>query len=169
MELQKRFTYYDLITTLQGLPVPGQKSAAAIYECTIGRSEVFDEELAILIHDSRMTAGDFGLRIILIEVDIGEYSAISIPPPDVGLGGGHRKLFADPPPPLYDQLAAHLDLTLLVLLIIGSERIGTASRSQNESLARALGLGRRSALRRARAGRWLTLIADGPGRFGHAG
>ena len=119
MELQKRFTYYDLITTLQGLPVPGQKSAAAIYECTIGRSEVFDEELAILIHYSRMTAGDFGLRIILIEVDIGEYAAVSIPPPDVGLGGGDRKLFANPAAPLYDQLAAHLDFTLLTLLFVG--------------------------------------------------
>ena len=127
MKFQKRFTYYNLITTLQGLPVPGQKSAAAIYKCTVGRSEVFDEELAILIHDSRMPAGDFGLRIILIEVDIGEYAAISVPPPDVGFSGGHRKLFADPATPLYDQLAAHLNFTLLVLLIIGSERISTAS------------------------------------------
>jgi hypothetical protein len=127
MKFQKRFTYYNLITTLQRLPVTGQKSAAAIYKCTIGRSEVFDEELAILIHDSRMTAGDFGLRIILIEVDIGEYSAISIPASDVGLGGCNRKLFPDPAASLYDQLAAHLDITLLALLFIGSERISTAS------------------------------------------
>ena len=127
MEFQKRFTYYNLITTLQRLPVAGQKSAAAIYKCTIGRPEVFDEELAILIHDSRMTAGDFGLRIILIQVDVGKYAAISIPAPDVGLDGGNRKLFADPATPLYDQLAAHLYITQLALLIIGSEGISTAS------------------------------------------
>jgi hypothetical protein len=126
MKLQKRLPYYNLITALQRLPVPGQKSAAAIYECAVGRSEVFDEELAILIHDSRVTAGDFCLRIILIEVDIGKYAAVSIPPPYVRLGGGNRKFLTDPAASLYDQLAAHLAFTLLTLLFIRSERIGSS-------------------------------------------
>jgi len=56
MEFQKRFPNDYLVTTLQRLPMSGQKPAAAIYEGSISRSEVFYEKLPILIHYSRVPA-----------------------------------------------------------------------------------------------------------------
>jgi len=168
MELQKRLPNYYLVTTLQRLPVSGQKPAAAIYEGAICRSEVFYKELPILIHDSRMAARDLGFGIILIKVYIREYSAICIPSSDVGFCASHRKFLSNSSSPFYDQLAVHVFFALLRLLFIRPKRISPASGGQNEGLSGAQRFTRNTAWWRPAHSLGLTLITERPGGLGHA-
>jgi hypothetical protein len=168
MEFQERLPYDYLITTLQRLPVAGQKPAAAIYERSVGRSEVFDEELPVLIHYSRVTARDLGFWIVLIQVDVRENPAIRIPASYVGLSAGNGKFLSDSAPAFNDQFAAHLVFALPALLFIRPERISTASGGQHKGLPRVLLVGGYRGLRRSGQALGLTPVAERPCRFGHA-
>ena len=106
MEFQKCLPDDYFITTLQRLAMSRQKPAPAIYESTVGRAEVFDEKLAVLIHDSRVAPGDLGLGIVLIKIDVREYSAICVPSSDMSFGTGDWKLLTNSASAFYDQLGA---------------------------------------------------------------
>ena len=145
----------------------GQKPAAAIYEGSISRSEVFYEKLPILIHYSRVPARDFCFGIILIKIYIREYPAVRVPSANVGFGSGQGKFLADSSSPFYDELAVHLFFASLGLLLVLPKRISPAPGGQYEGLSRPERFSGDAAWGRPCHALRLTLIAERPGGFGH--
>jgi hypothetical protein len=168
MEFQKRFPDDYLITTLKRLPVSRQKPAPSINEGAVGRAKVFDEELAVLIHDSRVTARYLGFRVVLIKVDIREYPAIRIPSSNVSFAIGNREFLTNSASAFYDELATYLDFARLDPRFVRPESIGSTPGSQHKCLARTGRVSRHSGLRGATDTLRLALIVQRPCRLGDA-
>jgi len=77
-----------------------KKPSPSIDERTVGRAEVLDEVLAVVINDARVPSRDLGFGIVFIQIDVREYAAVRIPAANVRLNADDRKLFADSPAPL---------------------------------------------------------------------
>src|SRR6185503_4091464 len=95
LKLQKRLADNHLIAVLKHMTFAGKKSSPAIYESAVGRPEVFDEILAVMVDNAGMPSRYLGLRIIFIQIDIREYAAVRIPAADIRLNTHYWKLFAD--------------------------------------------------------------------------
>jgi hypothetical protein len=168
MEFQERFPDDYFITTLQRLPVSGQKPAPSIHERTVGRAEVLDEELAILVHDSRVTPGDLSFRVVLIEVDVRKYPAIGVPSSNMSFGRGNREFLANSASAFNDELAAYFDFALLDRRFVGPESIGAAPGGQHQCLTGTGRICRHSSLGGAPDSLRLALVVQRPGRLGDA-
>jgi len=88
------------------MAVAGQQSAASIDECAVGTAQILYQILSALMNNPGMTAGDLGFRIVLIEIDVGENTAIGIPAADIGFRIRENKLFADSAAALNNQFGS---------------------------------------------------------------
>ncbi len=78
-KLEKCLADDDLIAVVERMLAARQQAMTAIDKCPVGAAEIFDEELAALRDDARVSARNFSFRIILIEIHVRENSAIGIP------------------------------------------------------------------------------------------
>jgi len=97
LKLQKRLADNYLIAILKHVALAGKEPSPSIHERTVGRAQVLDEVLAVVINDARVPSRDFGFGIVFIQIDVRENAAIRVPPADVGLNTHDWKLFADSP------------------------------------------------------------------------
>src|ERR1700693_1954033 len=97
LKLQKRLADNNLIAVLKHMALSRQQPSTAIDECTVGRAEVFNKVLAVVTNDPRVAPRDPGFRVVFVQIAIGEYPAVRVPPADVRLDSDQRKLFADSP------------------------------------------------------------------------
>ena len=67
---------------------------ATIYKSPIRGSQVLDQVLAIEQRNAGVTPGYLGFRIVRIQIDVREHSAVGIPAANVGLLIAQRKLLA---------------------------------------------------------------------------
>jgi len=104
LKLQKRLADDDLIPALKHLTMSWQQPPSPVDKGSIGRTQVFDEVLAVLTYDAGVPSRYFGLGIVLVQIDIREYSAVGVPSTYICLDAGYRKLFAYAPASLYHQL-----------------------------------------------------------------
>ena len=72
-----------------------EKSPAAIHERAVGRAQVLDEKLTVMIDDARMSSRNLRLRVVFIQIDVRENAAVGIPTSDVRFDSGYWKLFAN--------------------------------------------------------------------------
>ena len=94
MEAEKRLTDDDLVTIAQRLPLSRRQSFAAVDERAVGRAQVLEKVLTIAQSDSRVTARDFGLGIVCVEIDVRENASVGIPPSNLGFHFIQHELFA---------------------------------------------------------------------------
>ena len=88
MKPQKSFAHYDLVALAQDLRRSWQKAAPTIYKCSIGRTQILDHIDIVTKQDTGVAPGNFGIRIMCIQIDLRKNTVISIPPADVGFFGG---------------------------------------------------------------------------------
>src|SRR5256885_827096 len=103
MKTQERLSDDNLVAVAQGLAVSRQQPPTAIDESPIRRTQVFNEILPVAPHDARMAARDFRLRVVGVQVNIREDSAVCVPTPYLRLFLAQGKLFSGGTTALYDQ------------------------------------------------------------------
>jgi hypothetical protein len=97
LKLQERLTDDDLVSVLKHLSLAWKKPSAAVHKRAVGRAQILDEVLAVMIYDASMTARYLRFRIVLIQIDIREYAAVGVPSPDVSFDASNRELSSDAP------------------------------------------------------------------------
>jgi hypothetical protein len=94
VETQKRFADNDFVAIAQCLTLSWGQSLAAVDECAVGRTEILEKILAVAQRYARVTARYFGFRIVGVEIDVREDTAVSIPPSDLRFHVAQHKLLA---------------------------------------------------------------------------
>src|SRR5215831_2826478 len=80
---QERLAHDDFITVFQWLPIAGGQTATAIDESSVSRSQVFNQVTSIAHDNARVAARDLGFGIIGIQINVGKYATICVPPANV--------------------------------------------------------------------------------------
>src|SRR5215203_4808134 len=94
MEAQKCFSDDDFVTVAERLTLSRRQSLAAIDEGPVCRTEVFKKVLAVAEGDARVTPRHLCFRIVSVQIDVREYTAVGIPAPDLGFYITQHKLLS---------------------------------------------------------------------------
>src|SRR5437762_9485024 len=86
----------------------GRQTFTAIYKSAVGRAEVLDKIFTIPQGDARVTSRYLRFRIISIKINVGEHSAVSIPPADLRLVFAQQELLPGRPAAFNNQTGMRL-------------------------------------------------------------
>ncbi len=89
---QKRLPDDYLVGLAQDLRTPGQQPPASIKKRAVSRPEILDHVYISAIGYSCVPARYLCIRIVRVEVDVGENTIVGIPSPDIRLLGGQLEL-----------------------------------------------------------------------------
>src|SRR5438128_1575054 len=101
---QKCFSYDDLIAVLERLFITLNQPPSTINKSSISRSQILDEVIPFRVHDPRVLTRDFCFRIVVVEIDVGKNSPVSVPSSNLYVVVAQRKLFAGGTSTLNHQL-----------------------------------------------------------------
>jgi len=80
---QKSLTHNNFVAILQRMMLARLQAPATIYKRSIRRSKIFNQVLAVAKRYARVAARDFRFRIVRVQIYVGKYAAVCIPPANV--------------------------------------------------------------------------------------
>jgi hypothetical protein len=89
---QKSLAHDDFVTVFERVPMAGNKTMAPIDESSIGGPDVLNGIVAIAQGNTRVTPGDFGFRIVGVQIHVRKNAAIRVPPADICVFFAQQKL-----------------------------------------------------------------------------
>jgi len=85
MKAKKSLPHNDLVSIKQRLRVSGQQPLSSIHKRSVSRTQIFQKIFSLANRNPRVTPGYLGLRVIRVEINVGENASIGIPAPDLRL------------------------------------------------------------------------------------